>query len=89
MTRKNKTIPRFERPEQEQEYWDQTDATEHMGAEVELEVDLKRPVTVRLEPALIEGLKAVARRRHVPYQTMLRQWLWERLEREQAKTEGK
>ncbi len=89
MSPKKKAIPRFETVEQEQAYWDETDATEHMGAEIKLEADLKRPVTVRLEPALIEGLKAVAGRRHIPYQTMLRQWLWERLEREKASVRPK
>jgi hypothetical protein len=40
-------------------------------------------VSIRLPVDLIDGVKAVAARRHLPYQTLMRSWIAERLEREQ------
>jgi hypothetical protein len=40
-------------------------------------------VSIRLPAAMIDELKAIAERRHVPYQTMIRAWLGERLEQEE------
>lgn len=41
-----------------------------------------RPVNLRLPVDLIDGLKLVAARRDLPYQTLVRLWLRERLEAE-------
>jgi hypothetical protein len=40
-------------------------------------------VSIRLPAELIDGVKAVAARRHLPYQTLMRSWIAERLEIEQ------
>jgi hypothetical protein len=39
-------------------------------------------LSVRFPTSMIEGIKTVAERRHLPYQTMLRSWVGERLEQE-------
>jgi hypothetical protein len=39
-------------------------------------------VSIRLPAELIDGVKEVAARRHLPYQTLMRSWIAERLERE-------
>jgi hypothetical protein len=51
---------------------------------------LKRPqgermtlLTLRMHEEMIAAVKAVAARRHLPYQTLMRSWIAERLEQEQ------
>jgi hypothetical protein len=41
-------------------------------------------VSIRLPAEMIDGVKAVAARRHLPYQTLMRSWIGERLEQERA-----
>jgi hypothetical protein len=41
-------------------------------------------VSLRLPTELIDGVKALAAARHLPYQTLMRSWLRERLEEERA-----
>ena len=46
----------------------------------------KRAVTLRLENQQIAGAKEVARRKSVPYQTLMRMWIAEGLARERNKS---
>lgn len=39
-------------------------------------------VSLRLPAEMIDGVKAIAARRHLPYQTIIRSWIGERLEQE-------
>ena len=41
-------------------------------------------VSLRLPAEMIDGIKAIAARRHLPYQTLIRSWIGERLEQERA-----
>ncbi len=41
-------------------------------------------VSIRLPAEMIDGVKAVAARRHLPYQMLMRSWIGERLEQERA-----
>ena len=41
-------------------------------------------VSIRLPAEMIDGVKAIAARRHLPYQTLMRSWIGERLEQERA-----
>jgi hypothetical protein len=41
-------------------------------------------VSIRLPAEMIDGVKAIAARRHLPYQTLMRSWIGERLAQEQA-----
>jgi predicted DNA binding CopG/RHH family protein len=44
----------------------------------------KKPVTLRLEQSQIAAAKRAAERRSIPYQTLLRMWIAERLAKERA-----
>jgi predicted transcriptional regulator len=50
-------------------------------------------VTMRMGDDMVAALKEVAARRHLPYQTLMRSWVAERLEQEQralaAEPDGK
>ena len=78
--------------------WDQMEDVTHnpppelrMRPEGEPSRARKRPpegrmdlVSVRLPAEMIDGVKAIAARRHLPYQTLMRSWIGERLAQEQA-----
>ena len=42
----------------------------------------KKNLTLRMEPSYVRAIKAVARERGVPYQTLMRMWIVEQLRRE-------
>jgi predicted DNA binding CopG/RHH family protein len=86
-----KKVPEFKSEDEEFEFWSKTDSTEYVdwsgGRRVKL-VNLKptlRTISVRLPVAMVEDLKIMANQRDVPYQSLLKVFLAERLEREKAR----
>jgi predicted DNA binding CopG/RHH family protein len=82
---KKKLIPRFANEEEERAFWSQTDSTEYVDwgtarreALPELKPTLKT-ISLRLPAILIEELKLLANRRDVPYQSLLKMFLAERV----------
>lgn len=63
-----------------QEYWDAQEAPEETVPSP-VSAARTRPVTVRLPLAMIDALKEEAARRAIPYQTLMRMWLKEQLDR--------
>ena len=45
-------------------------------------------VSLRLPAEMIDAVKEIAARRHLPYQTMIRAWIGERLDQERANGRG-
>ena len=89
-----KKVPEFKNEDEEFEFWSSTgpgaDSTEYIDwskAKPAKLVNLKptlRTISVRLPVAMIEDLKVLANRRDVPYQSLLKVFLAERLEKERA-----
>lgn len=83
-----KPIPRFESEDAEREYWATHDSTEHIDwskAKPTTFSRLKpstRTISLRLPEALIENLKLLANKRDVPYQSLLKIFLAERIDQE-------
>ncbi|MGA7106787.1 MAG: BrnA antitoxin family protein [Terracidiphilus sp.] len=87
-----KAIPKFKNENQEFEYWsakgagaDSTALVDWSKAKRAKLPNLKptlRTISVRLPVAMIEDLKILANRRDVPYQSLLKVFLAERLEKE-------
>jgi predicted DNA binding CopG/RHH family protein len=46
-----------------------------------LKHEVKKRVNLRLEPSLVAALRRVADKEGVAYQTMIRQWLWEKVKK--------
>ena len=77
-------VPRFESEEEEAAFW--------MGARIDarlmnqalLRADNRESttITLRFDPRLLARLKRIARSRYLNYQSMIKQWLSERLEKE-------
>jgi predicted DNA binding CopG/RHH family protein len=66
--------------DEHREYWDKTDSVdERIGPPM---VHRTRPINLRLPVDMIEALKQEALQRSLPYQTLIRMWLKERLDTE-------
>jgi predicted DNA binding CopG/RHH family protein len=84
-------IPEFKTEAEEFEFWSTADSTEFVDwsrAKRAKLVNLKptlRTISVRLPVAMVEDLKILANQRDVPYQSLLKVFLAERLERERTR----
>lgn len=87
MGKKRKT-PRFETEDQEREFWANEDSTDHVDWSKARRVtlpDLKpsvKTISLRLPKSMYEQLKALANKRDVPYQSLIKLFLAERIRRE-------
>ena len=83
-----KKIPDFSTEAEERQFWSKHDSTEYVdwsGAASRRLPKLKatlRTISLRLPVSMIEDLKILANKRDVPYQSLLKVFLAERLERE-------
>ncbi len=88
---KLKKIPRFKSEDEEREFWAAHDSTEYVDyskAKKVLFPKLKpsvRTISIRLPESLLDHLKVLANKRDVPYQSLLKMFLMERVEDEIAK----
>jgi predicted DNA binding CopG/RHH family protein len=90
-----KKVPEFKNEDEEFEFWSSTgagaDSTEYVDwsqAKRAKFVKLKPTlltISVRLPVAMAEDLKILANQRDVPYQSLLKVFLAERLQREKAR----
>jgi predicted DNA binding CopG/RHH family protein len=83
-----KRIPRFSNEAEERNFWDSADSTEYIDWKKakriifpKLKPSLKT-ISIRLPESMIEELKLLANKRDVPYQSLLKIFLGERIERE-------
>jgi len=77
-------IPRFESDEDEAAFWaDSRLDVRLMNASI-LKADTRESttITLRFDPRMLARIKRIARSRYLNYQSMIKQWLSERLEKE-------
>jgi predicted DNA binding CopG/RHH family protein len=83
-----KHIPTFKNEAEERRFWQTHDSTEYVdwsGAEEVLMPKLRpttRSISIRLPEAMVEELKLLANKRDVPYQSLLKVFLAERIKAE-------
>lgn len=83
-----KPIPKFESEDEEREFWATHDSADHVDWSRAKPVsfpELKpstRTISLRLPETLLENLKMLANKRDVPYQSLLKIFLAERIEHE-------
>ena len=88
MASTKKQIPEFRSEQDERNFWAGHDSTEFIdwqSAQRRQLPNLKpslRTISLRLPVSMIEDLKVLANKRDVPYQSLLKVFLAERLERE-------
>jgi predicted DNA binding CopG/RHH family protein len=88
MASTKKQLPNFRSEESEREFWSTHDSTEFIDWESARRrkfPNLKptlRTISLRLPVSMIEDLKVLANKQDVPYQSLLKVFLAERLEQE-------
>jgi predicted DNA binding CopG/RHH family protein len=87
-TAMSKQIPKFKNEDEEREFWATHDSTEFINwnqAERVTFSNLKpsvKKISLRLPESMLEELKLLANKRDVPYQSLLKIFLAERIEKE-------
>jgi len=83
-----KTLPKFQNEEQEREFWAHHDSADYLDWKRGQRVVLPnlRPssqtISIRLPKPMIAQLKLLANKRDVPYQSLLKMFVAERLKAE-------
>jgi len=77
-------IPPFSSEEQESEFWQKHELDAALMSEGQVSSDQSEStaVSIRFDPRMLARLKRIARSRYLNYQSMIKQWLAERLEEE-------
>ena len=85
MNKPTKPVPKFTSEAQERAYWEEHDSTEHLDwskATKSILPNLKpttKTISLRLPQHLLDSIKAAANARDVPYQSLIKVWLQEKL----------
>ncbi len=85
MTKHTKAIPEFANEAQERAYWESHDSTEHLDWSQSSRLTLPnlkpttKTISLRLPQHLLDSIKNAANARDVPYQSLIKVWLQEKL----------
>ena len=85
---KKKSIPKFRNEDDEREFWASHDSTDYIDwseAKKVIMPNLKptlKTISIRLPEIMIQELKLLANKRDVPYQSLMKIFLAERMEQE-------
>ena len=83
-----KQIPKFKNEDEERKFWESHDSTEFVNWKQAKKVTFSKlkpsvkKISLRLPEAMLEELKLLANKRDVPYQSLLKIFLAERIEKE-------
>lgn len=83
--KKLKRIPKFKTEKEEREFWQKVDSTEYVnysGLEKWTFPNLKltsKPITIRIPETIIEKVKIRANKADMPYQTLIKQYIYKGL----------
>jgi predicted DNA binding CopG/RHH family protein len=86
MKKPSKTIPKFKNEKDERAFWEKNDASDYFDLSKAVRVTLPnlKPTTasisLRLSQSFLEGIKLQANKIDVPYQSLMKIWLAEKLE---------
>src|SRR5258706_9159506 len=89
-----KKIPKFKDEDAEREFWSKADSTEYIDWSKAEKLVLPnfrptlRTISLRLPESMIAELKLLANHRDVPYQSLLKVFLAERISEERAGQSG-
>jgi predicted DNA binding CopG/RHH family protein len=88
MPKKLKEMPVFKTEDEEREFWAREDSTDYVdwdSAEAVILPKLKpttRTISLRISESMLEKIRLVANKRDVPYQSLIKMFLKERLDEE-------
>ncbi len=77
-------VPPFDSPEEEAAFWARTRIDPRLMNATILKADTRESttITLRFDPRMLARIKRIARARYLNYQSMIKQWLSERIEKE-------
>ena len=81
-----KTVPKFRREAEERAVWESQDSTEDLDWNKAEKVRLPKlklsttSISLRLPNGVVERIKVAANKRDVPYQSLIKTWLAEKLD---------
>jgi len=87
-TTKKKQIPKLKKEDEEREFWSENDSSEFLdwkSAERVLFPNLKpsnKAISLRLPESLLDAIRQMANKRDVPYQSLIKMFLQERIEQD-------
>jgi predicted DNA binding CopG/RHH family protein len=85
-------MPKFENEDQEREFWSSHDSTEYVDWRRAKQVKLPnlrpttRTISIRLPESMIERLKVMANKRDVPYQSLLKMFVADKIREEELRS---
>lgn len=85
MSKQTKAIPKFANEAQERAYWESHNSTDHLDWTQAKKATLPhlkpttKTISLRLPQHLLDSLKVAANARDVPYQSLIKVWLQEKL----------
>ena len=85
MKKQLKPIPKFANEDEERQFWEEHDSSEYLdwGQAQRVVMPRLKPTTktisLRLPQHLLDSIKAAANARDVPYQSLIKVWLQEKL----------
>ena len=86
MKKPSKTIPKFKSEKEERAFWERSDSSEYFDLSKAVRVTMPnlKPTTtsisLRLSQSILENIKLQANKLDVPYQSLMKIWLAEKLE---------
>ena len=86
--KKLKKIPKFNKEDQEREFWSKSDSTDYIDWSKAKRVTFRKlkpstkTISIRLPEHLIEELKTLANKKDVPYQSLIKIILNDRIDEE-------
>lgn len=85
MSKQTKPIPKFTSEVQERLFWEAHDSTDHLDWSQATRATLSnlkptsKTISLRLPQHLLDDIKSAANARDVPYQSLIKVWLQEKL----------
>jgi predicted DNA binding CopG/RHH family protein len=86
MSKKLKPIPRFRNEAEERKFWETHDSTDYVDWSNAQRIRLPNlklsttAISLRLPQGLLDRIKIAANRRDVPYQSLIKVWLAEKVD---------
>ncbi|MER8953286.1 BrnA antitoxin family protein [Mesorhizobium sp. M0833] len=86
MTKTAKPVPTFASEAEERAFWETNDSSEHVDWSKAERVRLPNlkpsstSISLRLPNSLLERIKVAANKRDVPYQSLIKTWLSEKID---------
>jgi predicted DNA binding CopG/RHH family protein len=88
MTKKLKTVPKFRSEAEERVFWETHDTADYFDLSKAKRVQFPNlklsttAISLRLPQGLLDRIKVAANKRDVPYQSLIKVWLAEKLDAE-------